>query len=46
MTTAAPLMMGMPLFMIDATSMFSLVGHLIYGAILGLVAVPVLHQRR
>lgn len=37
-----PLMMlGMPLFSVDMTSAFSLMGHLIYGAILGLTAVRV-----
>lgn len=39
-----PMMMGMPLFMIDATAMMSLMGHLIYGLILGLVAVGVLRK--
>lgn len=37
-----PTMLGMPLFMIDATAMWSLMGHLIYGVILALVAVRVL----
>lgn len=37
-----PTMLGMPVFMIDATAIWSLMGHLIYGAILALVAVRVL----
>lgn len=37
-----PLMLGMPLFMIDATAGLSLMGHLVYGVILALVAVRVL----
>lgn len=37
-----PAMLGMPLFAIDAMAMFSLMGHLVYGVILGLVAVRVL----
>jgi len=40
-----PLMLGMPLFTVDMTSVFSLMGHLIYGAILGLTAVRVLKGR-
>ena len=40
-----PVMMGMPLFVVDLTAMMSLLGHLIYGAILGLVAVRVLTSR-
>ncbi|WP_430868124.1 hypothetical protein [Demequina aurantiaca] len=40
-----PLMMDMPLFNLDSTNMFSLMGHLIYGVILGLVAVRVLKSR-
>ncbi len=40
-----PAMMGMPVFTIDAGATMSLVGHLIYGVILGLVAVRVLHSR-
>jgi hypothetical protein len=31
-----PAMMGMPLFMFNTTSMMSLVGHIIYGVLLGL----------
>jgi uncharacterized membrane protein YagU involved in acid resistance len=31
-----PAMMGMPLFMFNSTTIMSLVGHLIYGALLGL----------
>lgn len=41
-----PLMMGMPVFMINATSLWSLVGHLVYGAILGVTAVAILSRRR
>jgi len=41
-----PLMLGMPLFTIDATALFALMGHLIYGAILGAVAVRILKHRR
>ncbi|WP_347755661.1 hypothetical protein [Agrococcus sp. ProA11] len=41
-----PLMMGMAPFMFDAGSLPSLVGHLIYGGILGVVAVRLLRQRR
>jgi uncharacterized membrane protein YagU involved in acid resistance len=43
-----PLMLGMPLFTIDPTALLSLMGHLVYGVILALVAVPVLkraHER-
>ncbi len=40
-----PLMLGMPLFSVDMTSVFSLMGHLIYGAILGLTAVRVFKGR-
>lgn len=40
-----PLMLGMPVFRMDMTSVFSLMGHLIYGAILGLTAVRVLTSR-
>jgi hypothetical protein len=39
-----PMMMGMPLFMIDTTAMMSLMGHLIYGLILGLVATGMLRK--
>jgi len=31
-----PAMLGMPLFMFDSTTIMSLVGHIIYGALLGL----------
>jgi uncharacterized membrane protein YagU involved in acid resistance len=41
-----PMMFGMPLFTIDTTALFSLMGHLIYGAILGIVAVRILKHRR
>jgi len=40
-----PLMLGMPVFAVDRTSVFSLMGHLIYGAILGLMAVRVFTSR-
>ncbi|MET3721950.1 MULTISPECIES: hypothetical protein [unclassified Arthrobacter] len=40
-----PVMMGMPLFAINLTALMSLMGHLIYGVILGLVAVRVLRSR-
>ena len=40
-----PVIMGMPPFAVDLTAMMSLLGHLIYGAILGLVAVRVLTSR-
>lgn len=40
-----PAMMGMPLFTIDPSAWMSLVGHLAYGVILGLVAVRVLKSR-
>lgn len=43
-----PMMLGMPLFMIDASAGWSLMGHLIYGVILALVAVRILksaHER-
>ena len=41
-----PMMMGMPLFMIDTAAMMSLVGHLIYGLILGIVATGVLRKNK
>ncbi|MCW2135443.1 MerR family transcriptional regulator [Arthrobacter sp. VKM Ac-2550] len=37
-----PLMLGMPLFTMDAMAMLSLMGHLVYGLVLALVAVRVL----
>ncbi|QNE14479.1 hypothetical protein [Pseudarthrobacter sp. NBSH8] len=40
-----PAMMGMPLFAIDLTALMSLMGHMIYGVILGVVAVRVLKSR-
>lgn len=40
-----PGIMGMPLFAVDPAALMSLVGHLIYGVILGLVAVRVLQNR-
>ena len=41
-----PIMLGMPLFAIDTGALFSLVGHLVYGAILGAVAVGILKHHR
>ncbi len=41
-----PTMFGMPLFTIDTTALFSLMGHLVYGAILGVVAVRILKKRQ
>ena len=41
-----PMKFHMPLFTIDTTALFSLMGHLIYGAILGGVAVRILKHRR
>lgn len=41
-----PMMFHMPLFTIDTTALFSLMGHLVYGAILGAVAVRILNNRR
>lgn len=46
--TIMPAILGMPMFMIDTMAGLSLVGHLVYGAILALVAVRVLkagHER-
>lgn len=40
-----PAMLGMPLFMVDTMAGMSLLGHLVYGAILALVAVRVLKGR-
>ena len=40
-----PLMMGMPLFTVDMPALLSLMGHMVYGAILGLTAVRVLAGR-
>lgn len=40
-----PAMMGMALFAINTGALMSLMGHLIYGVILGLVAVRVLKHR-
>lgn len=37
-----PLMLGMPLLTMDAMAMLSLMGHLVYGLVLALVAVRVL----
>lgn len=44
-----PTMLGMPMFMIDTAALWSLAGHLAYGAILALAAVRVLkpaHKRQ
>jgi hypothetical protein len=43
--TIMPAVLGMPLFMIDTMAGMSLMGHLVYGAILALVAVRVLKGR-
>lgn len=40
-----PLMMGMPMFVLDTAAWMSLMGHLIYGAILGVTATAVLRRR-
>ncbi len=40
-----PLMLGMPLFTLDTAALLSLMGHLIYGTILGLTAVRVMKGR-
>jgi len=42
---AMPLMLGMPIFTLDATALLALMGHLIYGAILGVVATLILRKR-
>jgi uncharacterized membrane protein YagU involved in acid resistance len=42
---AMPLMLGMPMFALDATALLALMGHLIYGAILGIVATLMLRVR-
>lgn len=39
-----PLILGMPVFVVDAMALWSLMGHLIYGLILGLVAVLVMKR--
>ncbi|RJT76981.1 hypothetical protein D6T63_15815 [Arthrobacter cheniae] len=41
-----PAMMGMPLFTLDGASVTSLMGHVIYGLILGLVAAMIIRRRR
>jgi len=41
-----PTILAMPLFTIDAGALFSLMGHLVYGAILGAVAVGILKHHR
>lgn len=40
-----PLMLGMPVFAINTAALMSLMGHLLYGLILGVVAVRVLKGR-
>lgn len=40
-----PAILGMPLFMVDMTTAMSLIGHLLYGTILALVAIRVLKGR-
>ncbi|MDJ0358273.1 hypothetical protein [Paenarthrobacter sp. PH39-S1] len=40
-----PAMLGMPLFAVSLTAVLSLMGHMIFGAILGLVAVRVIAGR-
>lgn len=40
-----PAVLGMPLFMVDAMAGASLMGHLLYGVILALVAVRVLKAK-
>jgi uncharacterized membrane protein YagU involved in acid resistance len=41
-----PLGLGMQPFMFDANAFFSLIGHLLYGVVLGVVAVGILSRRR
>ncbi|EXF23853.1 membrane protein [Nesterenkonia sp. AN1] len=41
-----PLMMGMPIFAVNTMALFSLMGHLLYGLILGLIAVAILNRRK
>jgi uncharacterized membrane protein YagU involved in acid resistance len=41
-----PMMLGGALFAIDVAALLSLMGHMIFGVILGLVAVRVLSQRK
>lgn len=41
-----PLMMGMPLLTLGPSSMTSLVGHLVFGLVLGLVAAGIFMSRR
>ncbi|MHB1172923.1 MAG: hypothetical protein ACYCZY_10625 [Lacisediminihabitans sp.] len=40
-----PIMLGMPLFAVNPTAALSLMGHMIYGVILALVAVRILKSR-
>ncbi|MBU1251538.1 MAG: hypothetical protein KJ659_07895 [Actinobacteria bacterium] len=39
-----PLMLGMPIFTIDQAAVFSLMGHVVYGAILGVVAAAIIRR--
>lgn len=41
---AMPMMLGMPVLALNATAMLSLMGHLVYGIILALVAVAVVRK--
>ncbi|WP_253904252.1 DUF6789 family protein [Arthrobacter sp. Br18] len=41
-----PAMMGMPVLTLGGSSLMSLVGHLMYGLILGLVAAVIIRRRR
>ncbi|MBO0594975.1 hypothetical protein I2485_08180 [Nesterenkonia sp. E16_7] len=41
-----PLLMGMPVFTLDAPALWSLMGHLIYGLILGVAGVAALNRSR
>lgn len=40
-----PLMMGMPLFMIDSMALLSLMGHVLYGLVLGAVTFAIIRRR-
>ncbi|GAA1160401.1 hypothetical protein [Nesterenkonia sandarakina] len=41
-----PLMVGMPVFAVDVAALWSLLGYLIHGLVLGLTAVVVLNRAR
>lgn len=41
-----PMMLGMPPFIFDSGALLSLMGHLVYGMILGVVAAGILSKRR